>query len=135
MCSTYRACGSSGLITSGGGRDLQQVCALRYPVFLGSTICSHADCHLLHVGAPVRVGGLTVRTGELLHGDANGVTQIPSEIASQVADVAPEFVAAERIVLDYVQSGVEKSIAEFADRSRAMSAAMEALRVRVGHGN
>jgi regulator of RNase E activity RraA len=131
MCSTYRAFGSSGLITSGGGRDLLQVLALRYPVFTGATICSHADCHILHIGLPVRVGGLTVATGELLHGDANGVTQIPLEIAAEVADVAAEFVSAERIVLDYVQSGEEKSIAEFVERSQAMSSAMMDLRNRV----
>ncbi len=131
MCSTYRAFGSSGLITSGGGRDLLQVLALRYPVFTGATICSHADCHILHIGLPVRVGGLTVTTGELLHGDANGVTQIPWEIAADVADVAEDYVAAERIVLDYVQSEEEKSVAEFVKRSQAMSAAMAELRQRV----
>ena len=40
MCSTYQAFGSTGLITSGGGRDLEQVRAIRYPVFTGSTICA-----------------------------------------------------------------------------------------------
>lgn len=103
MCSTYQAFGSAGLITSGGGRDLEQVHALDYPVFTGSTICAHAYCHILHVGLPVRVGGLTVRQGDLLHGDANGVTSIPPEIATEVADVAAEFVAAEKIILDYVR--------------------------------
>ena len=131
MCSTYRAFGSSGLITSGGGRDLLQVLALDYPVFTGSTICSHADCHILHVGLPVRVGGLTVMTGDLLHGDANGVTRIPLDVASEVAEVAAEFVSAERIVLDYVQSPGEKSIDEFADRSRQMSESLKQLRQRV----
>src|SRR6185503_14896242 len=77
MCSTYKAFGSVGLVTSGGGRDLLQVQALGYPVFTGSTICSHAYCQTLDVGRPVRVGGLDVRTGDLLHGDANGVTNIP----------------------------------------------------------
>ena len=103
MCSTYQAFGSTGLVTSGGGRDLEQVRALSYPVFTGSTICSHAYCHILHVGMPVRVGGLTVRQGDLLHGDANGVTNIPLEIAAEAAGVAAEFVAAEKIVLDYVR--------------------------------
>ncbi|MBA3572466.1 MAG: RraA family protein, partial [Pyrinomonadaceae bacterium] len=40
MCSVYRAFGAAGLITSGGGRDLAQVRALGFPVFVGSTICS-----------------------------------------------------------------------------------------------
>ena len=90
MCSTYKAFGSVGLITSGGGRDLLQVQALGYPVFTGSTICAHAYCHILHVGLPVRVGGLAVGAGDLLHGDANGVTNIPLEIA---ADANPALTA------------------------------------------
>ncbi|MCA9150411.1 MAG: RraA family protein [Planctomycetales bacterium] len=131
MCSTYRAFGSTGLITSGGGRDLEQVRALHYPVFTGSTICSHAYCHILHVGLPVRVGGLTVHTNDLLHGDANGVTRIPIDIAHEVADIAQEFVNAEAIVLDYVKAEGTKSIAEFADRMKQLGEAVQGLRKRV----
>ena len=131
MCSTYRAFGSTGLITSGGGRDLEQVRAIDFPVFTGSTISSHADYHTLLVGLQVRVGGLTVRTGDLLHGDANGITNIPVDIASDVADIAEEFIEAEKIVIDYVQSNGEKKISEFANRSKQMAEAMKQLRQRV----
>ena len=131
MCSTYQAFGSSGLVTSGGGRDIEQVRALGYPVFTGSTICSHAYCHILHVGLPVRVGGLVVNTGDLLHGDANGVTSIPIDIAEEVADVAADFVAAEEHVIGYVRGADAKSIEKFTERRMAMSSAMEALRKRV----
>jgi 4-hydroxy-4-methyl-2-oxoglutarate aldolase len=131
MCSTYKAFGSVGLITSGGGRDLLQVKALGYPVFSGSTICSHAFCQTLDVGAPVRVGGLVVQTGDLLHGDANGVTSIPMELASEVADVAVEFVAAENHVLDYVKASGAKDVGALGAKRVAMSEAMAALRRRV----
>lgn len=131
MCSTYQAFGSTGLITSGGGRDLEQVQAIKYPVFTGSTICSHAYCHILHVGLPIRVGGLMVNTGDLLHGDANGVTHIPTDIASEVADVAEELVAAEAIVIKYVQGDGEKSIEEFTKRRKQMGEAFSAIQRRV----
>lgn len=111
MCSVYKAFNSTGLITSGGGRDLLQVRALDYPVFTGGTICSHAYCHILHVGAPVRVGGLVVNNGDLLHGDANGVTRIPTEIAVELPDVAQEFVTAEKIVLDYLRGNSSVTMA------------------------
>jgi len=131
MCSVYRAFGSVGLITSGGGRDLEQVRRLNYPVFTGSTIVSHAYCHILHVGLPVRVGGLVVNTGDLLHGDGNGVTAIPLDIATEVADAADEFVAAEAIIIDYVQGPGEKTI-EVLDRKREeFAAAVEKLRTRI----
>ena len=113
MCSTYQAYGSVGLVTNGGGRDLEQVRALSYPVFTGSTICSHGYCHMLHLGLPVRVGGLMVNQGDLLHGDANGVTNIPLDIVQEVADISSDFIAAEEIMLDYVKGSGEKTIAEF----------------------
>jgi regulator of RNase E activity RraA len=105
MCSTYKAFGAAGLITSGAGRDLDQVEALGFPCFTGGTICSHGDCHFVHFNVPVHVGGLGVHPGDLLHGDRNGVTNIPIEIASAVAQACPEFMAAEAVVLDYLKSG------------------------------
>jgi 4-hydroxy-4-methyl-2-oxoglutarate aldolase len=54
---------------------------------------------------PVRVGGVTIYPGDLLHGDRNGVTTIPNELASMVADACPPFVAAEAVVLDYLKAG------------------------------
>ena len=132
MCSVYRAFGSTGLVTSGGGRDLEQVRALDYPVFTGSTICSHAYCHILHLGLPVRVGGLAVNQGDLLHGDANGVTGIPPEIAAEVADLAAEFIDAEKIILDYVQGPGEKTPRGLTKVREEFSAVVQRLREAVG---
>jgi len=134
MCSTYQGFGSVGLITSGGGRDLEQVAALRYPVFTGSTICSHGYCHILHLGLPVHVGGLVVRQGDLLHGDANGVTSVPLEIAAAVADLADEFIAAEKIVLDYVRGAGEKTPSGLAAARREFAAVVEELKNRAREG-
>ena len=130
MCSTYQAFGSTGLITSGGGRDLEQVKAIGYPVFTGSTICSHGYCHILHVGLPVRVGGLVVNQGDLLHGDANGVTSIPPSIAAAIADITPEFIAAEAIVLDYVRGKGEKTVAGMVAARKEFSAVVGKLTER-----
>ncbi|HEY2826633.1 MAG TPA: RraA family protein [Pirellulales bacterium] len=131
MCSTYRAFGSVGIITSGAGRDLEQVRALNYPAFTGGTICSHAYCHILHVGLPVRVGGLAVNNGDLLHGDLNGVTKVPLEIADELPGVAGEFAEAERIVLEYVQSPGTKMVAEFTARRKEFAAVIAKLAERV----
>lgn len=105
MCTTYQAFGSVGLITSGAGRDLDQVEALRFPCFTGGTICSHGYCQIVDLNVPVRVGGVWVNPGDLLHGDRNGVTTIPNEFAEAVAEGCPGLAAAEAIVLDYLKSG------------------------------
>ena len=131
MCSTYQAYGSVGLITSGAGRDLEQVKALDYPVFTGSTICSHGYNHMLHIGMPVRVGGLMVNTGDLLHGDANGVTNIPATIATEVADAAAEFLKLEDIMLDYVKGDEEKTVPGFQERRQQFQAEVAKLKKRL----
>lgn len=131
MCSTYQAYGSAGLVTNGAGRDLQQVKALAYPAFTGSTICSHGYCHMLHLGLPVRVGGLMVNQADLLHGDANGVTNIPPEIAGEIPDVAAEFLKAEDIMLEYVKAPGKKERAEFDRRRQEFQHVVSALTQRV----
>jgi len=131
MCSTYKGFGSVGLITSGAGRDIEQVRAIKFPVFTSGTICSHAYCHILHIGLPVHVGWLTVHNGDLLHGDLNGVTRIPLEIAGEIPQVAAEFVAAEKIVLDYVRSAGAKSVTEFTARRKEFAAVVAKLTERV----
>lgn len=103
MCTTYKAFGSVGLITSGTGRDLDQVRPLGYPVFTNGETCSHGYCHMMSLGAPVSVGGITVYNADLLHGDLNGVTTIPPEIASEIPGACKELAAAEDIVLNYVR--------------------------------
>ena len=100
MCTSYQTFGAVGLVTSGTGRDLEQVRRIGFPVFSSGANCSHGYCHILDVDVPVHVGGLTVRPGDLLHGDANGVTNIPREIAAEVARICPEFAAAEEVVLE-----------------------------------
>ncbi len=131
MCTVYKAFGSVGLITSGGGRDIDQVKAIDYPVFTGCTICAHAYCHILHIGLPVRVGGLMVNQGDLLHGDINGVTNIPLDIATEIAEITPEFVAAEQIVLDYVKGSGAKTAAGLAAARKDFSAVVAKLTERV----
>lgn len=134
MCSVYQAFGAAGLVTSGGGRDLPPVRKLEFPVFTGCTISSHGYSQIVDVGRTVRVGGLVVNPGDLLHGDCDGVTNIPLDIATEVADVAQEFIAAERIIIDYAQGPGKKTIAELMERRRAMGDAVAALKRRVSRG-
>lgn len=105
MCTTYKAFGAAGLITSGAGRDLDQVEPLHFPCFSTGTICAHGYCQIVQLNVPVSVGGVTVYPGDLLHGDRNGVTTIPNIIAPAVAEACAEYMAAEAVVLDYLKAG------------------------------
>src|SRR5947209_373270 len=105
MCTTYKAFGAAGLITSGAARDLEQVAVLQFPCFADGVICAHGYCHIPHINVPVHVGNVLVHPGDLLHGDCNGVTTIPNHLASAIAQACPELAAAEGIVLDYLRAG------------------------------
>jgi regulator of RNase E activity RraA len=130
MCSTYKAFGAKGLITSGAGRDLEQVRAIGFPSFTNGSICSHGFSHIPQIYIPVHVGGVLVYPDTLLHGDLNGVTTIPREIAAEVADVGEEFIAAEMIVMDAMREG--RPTVERLRHARAASKARIAdLRTRV----
>lgn len=105
LATTYKAFGSVGLITSGGARDLEQVQPLDFPCFAASVICSHGYCQIVDLGEPVRVGGVWINQGDLLHGDRNGVTTIPHELAAAVAEGCQGFADAEAVVLNYLRAG------------------------------
>ncbi len=130
MCATYQAFGAVGLITSGAARDLEQVRRLGFPAFSSGAICSHGYSSIVAAGVPVRVGGVAVFPGTLLHADANGVTTIPEEIASEVAHAAADFVAAEAVILDYLKTG-ERNPARYGEVRKEAMAMIAALGRRV----
>lgn len=130
MCSTYKAFGAAGLITSGAGRDLDQVEVLNFPCFTSGTICAHGYCHIPSINTTVRVGGVTIHPGDLLHGDRNGVTTIPHEIASEIAQGCAELALAEAIVLNYLK-GSNLTPRGFSEARNACKERIDALARRL----
>ncbi len=131
MCTIYRSFGARGLITSGAGRDLDQVRDLAFPVFTEGVVASHGYCHIPHVHVPVHVGGIVVYPGDLLHGDRNGVTTVPREIVSELLEIADEFVAAEAVVLEALRGCEEPSVRLLREARAESGARIERLRARV----
>jgi 4-hydroxy-4-methyl-2-oxoglutarate aldolase len=78
--------------------------ATGFHFFSSCVLVSHAYVHVVEVGAPVTVGGLTVRPGDLLHGDEHGVTSIAPEIARALPNAARELEQRERWLIDYARS-------------------------------
>jgi 4-hydroxy-4-methyl-2-oxoglutarate aldolase len=95
-------CGA--LVTNGAVRDLSEVRPSGFQMFAGHVSVSHAYAHIFDFGGPVKVGGLLVRPGDLVHGDRNGVQTIPLEIASQVPRVAREIVHRRQILVSLCRS-------------------------------
>lgn len=104
MCRMYRRFGCCGIITSGAARDIAQVRSLNFAVFGSSIIVSHGHARFEEIHVPVHVHGLTVRPGNLLHADVNGVVSVPNGIAERIAAACAEYVAIEKSVVDYLES-------------------------------
>jgi regulator of RNase E activity RraA len=85
-------------------RDLDEVHRIGFYLFASGVLVSHAHVHLVDVGVPVRVGGMIVNPGDLIHGDKHGVITIPHEIAKDVTHASKMVEAAERQIIDYCNS-------------------------------
>jgi regulator of RNase E activity RraA len=95
----HRALGCVGTISDGGVRDLDEVRRLGFQFFAPHVLVSHAYVHIVKMGLPVVVGGVTVRPGDLLHGDQHGVVHIPDALARDVAAAAARVEEDERQII------------------------------------
>ena len=86
----HKKLGCVGHITSGCPRDLDEVKALGFQLFGLNPCVSHAYVRLFDFGNPVTIGGVTIRSGDLLHADQHGVCIVPVEIAPKLAEACTE---------------------------------------------
>lgn len=104
MVTAFQTFGFTGIITSGAGRDIEQVRELRFPCWTSSINVSHGYNRFLDFHLPVVVGGLQVHPGNLIHADGNGVVSVPNQIAPLLLDYCRPFIQEEQNVLDYLNS-------------------------------
>ncbi|MCW1928392.1 RraA family protein [Bhargavaea beijingensis] len=72
--------GLAGLVVDGAVRDVHDIRALGFPVFVrGTTVAASSKTGEGEVNVPISCGGAAVRPGDLVVGDADGVTIIPRE--------------------------------------------------------
>lgn len=100
QASIHRALGCVGVVTDGGVRDVEEVAALGFQMFASCLLVSHAYVHLVDFGQPVRVAGLEVASGDLLHGDRHGVTGVPAEVAPEIDAAARRVAEREQRIFD-----------------------------------
>ena len=96
-----RALGCVGYVTNGAVRELPRVRDMGLHLFAGNVAVSHAYAHIFDFGSKVKVGGLEVEPGDLLHGDRHGLLAVPQEIASEIPAAAARLAQAEKRVIDF----------------------------------
>ncbi|MGM9921138.1 MAG: RraA family protein [Bhargavaea sp.] len=77
--------GLAGLVVDGAIRDVRDIKALGFPVFVrGTTVAASSKTGAGEVNVPISCGGTAVRPGDLIIGDADGVTVVPREREQEI---------------------------------------------------
>ena len=85
LANACQAKGIEGLLTDSGVRDTRDLCRLGFPVFSRS-VCIRGTVKetVGPMNTPVVVGGETVRPGDVVRGDADGVVVVQREELAEV---------------------------------------------------
>lgn len=98
--------GAAGAVLNGYSRDTNEILRLSFPTFsMGGYAQDQAPRgKVVDFGNPIRFGNVTVKPGDIVFGDRDGVVTIPSEVEKDALEGALEKAAGEQ--------HVKKSIAE-----------------------
>lgn len=100
--------GVRGTALHGSARDVAEIRAAGYPLFsTGVTMVSGKNrVELAATGQDVVIGDVTVRPGDIVVADDNGVLVVPAEHAAEVADRAERVERTERSIARAVADGL-----------------------------
>jgi 4-hydroxy-4-methyl-2-oxoglutarate aldolase len=101
MATLAKRLGAVGMVTDGGVRDVAEVRQLGVHYFARYLVVSHGNFDIVDIGEPVTLDGQRIETGDLLHGDANGVVIVPREILDGLPDAVAAIRTRERATMDY----------------------------------
>ena len=100
----HQRLGCIGVVTNGHVRDLDEVHPMGFHYFAAGVCVSHAYVHLMDFGSAVKVGGMFVRTGDLIHADKHGVLIVPKQIAHEIPKAAAQVAEREHRILSHCKS-------------------------------
>ena len=109
MATAFTRLGAVGLVTDGGVRDVPEVRALRFHYFARGTVASHAHFKIVRVGLPIQILGLEIQPGDLLHGDENGLINIPAAALENIERAVEQVRTRERRLMEFMR-GPEFSV-------------------------
>lgn len=100
----------------GGIRDTHQILEAEFPVFYEYRISngSLGRCLITHYQIPIKIGDVTIKPGDVVLGDIDGVLVVPRSIAYDVLLRAEEIRENEKKIFGWVAEG--QSIQDIADK-------------------
>ncbi len=98
--------GVAGVVIDGAVRDVDDIRRLDFPVFATSIVPNAGEPKGFgEINAEIRCGGETVKPGDFIVGDDNGVVVVPKERGYEIARRAVEVEKNERRIRDEIKRG------------------------------
>jgi 4-hydroxy-4-methyl-2-oxoglutarate aldolase len=108
MSAAARARGLGGLVIDGGVRDKARLAAIGVPVF-SRRICMRGTAKSRNgngaLKAPITLGDVVIRLGDLVVGDEDGVVVLPAELVPGIISAAEQRQSKETEYLSMIRAG------------------------------
>jgi RraA family protein len=106
MMNACRQVGIAGVVIDGAVRDSAEIDEMDFPVFsVGTNPNGPTKLASGRIGHPVSVGGVTVRPGDLVVGDADGVVIVERERVGALLQAAEKKVEDEAARIEAIKNG------------------------------
>ncbi|MBJ2154472.1 RraA family protein [Variovorax sp. IB41] len=106
MMNACRQVGIAGVVIDGAVRDSAEIDEMDFPVFsVGTNPNGPTKLASGRIGHPVSVGGVTVRPGDLVVGDADGVVIVEREKVEALLQAAVQKVDDEAARIEAIKNG------------------------------
>jgi regulator of RNase E activity RraA len=107
--SRYR--GARGIVIDGYTRDTGPLIEMAFPTFVAgiSPVDSLGRIDVAEIGVPIDCGGVSVRPGDLVLADHDGIVVVPAEVADEILNAAEEKVSGENLAREKLAAGMPVS--------------------------
>jgi 4-hydroxy-4-methyl-2-oxoglutarate aldolase len=111
LATAVRAAGGEGVVVDGYARDVREIRNIGLPTMVRGfrPLDSYGRDEVVEISAPVTIGGVVIRQGDLIFGDDDGLVVVPSELEADVVERAFAKVDAEGEMRSALAGGMSVS--------------------------
>lgn len=112
MATRAKRLGARGALANGYVRDTRGLLRMQFPVFAVGSYGqdSGARYKVYDFRIPIEIGGVRIRSGDILFGDLDGVCVVPAEAEEEVFRKALEKARSEKIVKKEIEAGATAAV-------------------------
>ena len=102
MAFRLNAIGCRGAVVEGSVRDISGISNAGLGLWSRSRVPGHGSTSWLSISEPVSVAGLLIEQGDILVCDSDGITKVPTELASEVLEKCKQVREKEAATFSYM---------------------------------